>query len=102
MHAELDSAGETAKKNSIVNREQLASMNLQQKIALPNGLTLKGKMEPGYERALTVEALEFLALLHRNFETRRRGLMDRRAARQAQFDQGMLPDCLTETREMRE
>jgi malate synthase len=77
-------------------------MNLQQKTALPNGVHLKGKMEPGHERALTVEALEFLALLHRNFETRRRGLMDRRAARQAQFDQGALPDFLTETREIRE
>jgi malate synthase len=102
MHAGLDSAGEAAKTTQIVNREQLASMNLQQKIALPKGLTLKGKMEPSYERALTVGALEFLALLHRNFETRRRGLMDRRAARQAQFDQGMLPDFLTETRNIRE
>ncbi len=77
-------------------------MNLQQKTALPNGVILKGKMEPGHERALTVEALEFLALLHRNFETRRRGLMDRRASRQGQFDQGALPDFLTETREIRE
>jgi len=77
-------------------------MNLQQKTALPNGVTLKGKTEPGHERALTVEALEFLALLHRNFETRRRGLMDRRASRQAQFDEGALPDFLTETREIRE
>src|SRR5215213_114872 len=102
MHAGLDSAGKAAKTAQIVNREQLASMNLQQKIALPKGLTLKGKMEPGYERALSVEALEFLALLHRNFETRRRGLMDRRAARQEQFDQGMLPDFLTETRNIRE
>jgi len=102
MHAGLDSAGEAAKTTQIVNREQLASMNLQQKIALPKGLTLKAKMEPGYERALSVEALEFLALLHRNFETRRRGLMDRRAARQEQFDQGMLPDFLTETRNIRE
>jgi malate synthase len=77
-------------------------MNLQQKTAVPNGVILKGKMEPGHERALTVEALEFLALLHRNFETRRRGLMDRRASRQAQFDEGALPDFLTETREIRE
>jgi malate synthase len=102
MHAGLDSAGEAAKRTQIINREQHASMNLQQKIALPKGLTLKGKLEPGYERALTVEALEFLALLHRAFETRRRGLMDRRAARQAQFDQGALPDFLPETRQIRE
>src|SRR5215207_10084298 len=102
MHAGLDSAGEAAKRTQIINREQLASMNLQQKTALPNGVTLKGKTEPGHERALTVEALEFLALLHRNFETRRRGLMDRRASRQAQFDEGALPDFLTETREIRE
>jgi malate synthase len=89
-------------KETIVKREQLAPMNLQQKISLPKGVALKGKMEPGYERVLTVEAVEFLALLHRNFEKRRQGLMDRRAARQAQFDEGALPDFLPETRELRE
>jgi malate synthase len=77
-------------------------MNLQQKLALPKGIGLKGKVEPGYERVLTVEALEFLALLHRSFDNQRRALMDRRAARQASFDEGALPDFLSETRALRE
>ena len=51
---------------------------------------------------LTAEALEFLAFLHRNFETGGGGLLDRRAARQAQFDEGALPDFLAETREIRQ
>jgi malate synthase len=77
-------------------------MNLQHKLALPPGIQLNGKIEPGYERVLTAEALGFLALLHRNFETRRQALMERRAARQAEFDGGALLDFLPETREIRD
>jgi malate synthase len=77
-------------------------MNLERKLALPKDVVVKGRIEPGYERVLTAEALEFLALLHRNFEKRRQELMDRRAARQAGFDEGALPDFLPETREIRE
>lgn len=50
---------------------------------------------------LTADALKFLAQLHRRFETRRRELLDRRAARQHEIDSGKLPDFLPETAEIR-
>src|SRR5687768_285373 len=77
-------------------------MTIQQQLRLPQGVAIHGRSEPGYERVLTVEALEFLVRLHRKFETRRRQLLNRRAERQARFDAGALPDFLPETREMRE
>jgi malate synthase len=77
-------------------------MTIQQQLRLPKGVAIHGRSEPGYERVLTVEALEFLVRLHRKFETRRRQLLNRRAERQARFDAGALPDFLPETREMRE
>ena len=51
---------------------------------------------------LTGEALDFLAELHRRFDSRRRDLLAARAERQKAFDAGALPDFLPETREIRE
>jgi len=59
----------------------------------------------GVDRAqevLTGEALDFLAELHRRFDTRRKALLDARAERQRGFDVGALPDFLPETRDIRE
>jgi malate synthase len=50
----------------------------------------------------TPEDLEFLAGLQRRFGPRREELLARRAARQAEFDAGRLPDFLPETRHVRE
>jgi malate synthase len=55
-----------------------------------------------YQAILTPEAVEFLAALEREFGGRRRELLARRAARQAEFDAGRLPDFLPETRHVRE
>jgi malate synthase len=44
----------------------------------------------------------FAAKLQRAFGGRREELLARRAARQAEFDAGKLPDFLTETRAIRE
>ena len=77
-------------------------MTIQQQLKLPDGVAVHGHSKAGYERVLTPEALEFLALLHRRFAPRRRELLKRRAERQAHFDGGALPDFLPETREMRE
>jgi malate synthase len=58
----------------------------------------------GIERAeevLTPLALQLLASLHRRFNPRRLELLAARAQRQAQFDDGALPDFLTATREVR-
>ncbi len=69
---------------------------------LPSGVTISGEMKPGYDEILTLEALEFLAGLHREFNTRRLALLEDRLERQSQMDSGQLPDFLEETRHIRE
>lgn len=69
---------------------------------LPEGITLSDAATPGSATILTPEALAFVAGLSRQFEPRRRELMQRRALRQTAFDAGALPDFLPETREVRE
>jgi len=50
---------------------------------------------------LTLDALAFLAGLHRAFDARRRELLAARVARQAKFDAGETPDFLAETADVR-
>jgi malate synthase len=57
---------------------------------------------PEYSEILTPEALGFVAEFARQFETRRRELMARRAARQVEFDSGKLPDFLPDTAAIRQ
>jgi malate synthase len=66
------------------------------------GLKIKAPMRPRYEEILTAPASQFLADLHRNFETRRQELMKARADKQKRYDAGELPDFLPETRWVRE
>jgi malate synthase len=68
----------------------------------PSSVEISGAIEPGYERVLTGGALEFVAALVRRFEPERRRLMEHRAARQAGWDAGALPDFLPETQANRE
>src|SRR5215469_18387209 len=56
---------------------------------------------PDANRVLTPEALAFVARLAEKFDATRRGLLERRKARQADFDRGVLPDFLTETKSVR-
>jgi malate synthase len=51
---------------------------------------------------LAEDALEFVAELHRHFDSRRRELLDRRAERQRALDEGGTLDFLAETREIRD
>jgi malate synthase len=51
---------------------------------------------------LTPEAVEFLHELHRKFNDRRIALLERRAVRQQEIDEGALPDFLPETAHIRE
>ena len=55
---------------------------------LPQGMTISGAIQPGFETILTPEALAFVADLHRTFEPRRRELLAARDARQARIDSG--------------
>jgi malate synthase len=53
------------------------------------------------EVVLTDEAVRFLNELHKNFEARRRDLLERRVVRQRAIDSGELPDFLPETESVR-
>ena len=67
-----------------------------------DGVKIRGKVKPGYERALTADAVAFVAELERKFGARRRELLSLRAERQKRFDAGELPDFLAETKSIRE
>jgi malate synthase len=71
-------------------------------IAEQGNARVLGKITPQFAEILTPEALEFVALLHRNFEPRRQELLAKRAVRQKEFDAGQLPDFLPETKRIRE
>src|SRR5262249_54877405 len=66
------------------------------------GVQVTGKLGPRYQEVLTPDALAFLAELHRRFDATRKRLLARRAARQARFDAGELPDCLHQARHLRD
>jgi malate synthase len=51
---------------------------------------------------LTPDAVAFLTELHRKFNDRRIALLERRAVRQQEIDEGALPDFLPETAHIRE
>jgi malate synthase len=67
----------------------------------PAGVEVVGPAVPGGDEVLTSEALAFLASLHRRFESARRGLLERRRARQAEIDAGATLGLLPETAAIR-
>ena len=71
-------------------------------MTVPAGVSIKGAMQPGFERALTTGALELIASLHRKFDARRRDLLAARVERQKRWDAGALPDFLPETKAVRD
>ena len=50
-------------------------------LTLPQGMQITGTIQPGFERILTLPALEFVAKLHRAFEPRRQELLAARVER---------------------
>ncbi len=66
-----------------------------------DGVEITGPVAGDFANILTPEAQAFLARLARTFESRRQELLQRRIARQQEFDQGKLPDFLPETAEIR-
>ncbi len=66
------------------------------------GVRVTGKPGPRHAEILSPDALAFLAELHRRFDATRKRLLAGRAARQARFDAGELPDFLHQTRHIRE
>jgi malate synthase len=66
------------------------------------GVRVTGPVSNEFAEILTPEALQFVADLAREFEPRRRSLLERRKERQAAIDDGDLPDFLTETKHLRD
>src|SRR6266850_6477657 len=74
------------------------------RISVPKAqdIQVSGRVTAEFAQILTPQALDFVAKLHRAFESRRQEVLARRAARQKEFDAGKLPDFLPETRQVRE
>jgi malate synthase len=53
-------------------------------VLLPDGVELRGPRGPRYDEILTMDAIAFLADLHRTFDGRRRELLEAREARRAE------------------
>lgn len=65
------------------------------------GIEVRGSTAGEAGEILTPDALRFVALLDRHFNTRRRVLLNARALRQLELDRGRRPDFLAETRAVR-
>jgi malate synthase len=76
-------------------------MNAPATTTLPAGIEITGQITPAFAEILTPDALAFVAKLHRAFAPRRQELLAKRAARQQEFDAGVLPDFLAETKAIR-
>jgi len=61
-----------------------------------------GSAGPRFDEILTPDALQFLADLHRRFETRRQELLSHRGTLRSTLHAGRIPDFPTETRSIRE
>jgi malate synthase len=70
-------------------------------LKLPQGMTISGAIQPGFEAILTPDALAFVADLHRTFEARRQQLLAARVERTARLDAGERPDFLASTAHIR-
>lgn len=77
-------------------------MSKHSKLQLPAGVEIHGKLQAQFEEILTPGALEFVAKLQREFNSRRLELLRKRIERQKEINAGKLPDFLPETRRVRE
>src|SRR5215510_12133687 len=69
---------------------------------VPVGVEIRGPLTGDHKEILTQDAIELLAKLGRQFDGRRRELLERRVKRQKEISEGRLPDFLSETKEIRE
>jgi malate synthase len=75
---------------------------MQRVVPRSRDISLLGRVNAAFAEILTEEALDFIADLHRRFDSRRQDLLARRTARQKEFDRGKLPDFLPDTQKTRE
>ncbi len=76
-------------------------MSQTTELLTPAGVEVVGALSEGYDEILTEAALAFVAGLHRQFNRRRQTLLQRRMERQVEFDDGGLPDFLSDTEKVR-
>ena len=84
----------------ITETKQLAAMSLPSKTF--DGIEIRGPVPEPFPEILTPDALRFVARLQREFNSRRKELLERREQRQAEINQGKKPDFLPETAHIRE
>jgi malate synthase len=65
------------------------------------GVEIRGPVRDRQRDVLTEQAMEFLAALHREFDERRRELLDARTERQARLNAGEMPGLLADTTDVR-
>jgi len=68
----------------------------------PEGMRLKAPLHKHYSEMLTLEALQFIAALQHNFNSRRNQLLAERAALQLKIDAGWEPGFMPETENIRQ
>ncbi|WP_020532056.1 malate synthase A [Flexithrix dorotheae] len=64
-------------------------------------IELTKQLNSNYEKILTPDALQFLAALHKKFNSRRKALLAKRIERQQEIDAGKFPKFLNETAKIR-
>lgn len=69
---------------------------------LPEGVHLAGVMKDEYGSVLTFEALRFVATLHREFNQRRKEMLNKRTELQAEINMGKMPNFLPSTTHIRQ
>lgn len=67
-----------------------------------DGVDIRVDITPEFEQILTPQALAFLVRLHREFNGRRKALLQKRVERQKQIDAGANPGFLPETEAIRQ
>ena len=71
-------------------------------VADKNGVEIRGGMRQRWDEILTPDAVQFVAMLQREFNPRRDELLRKREERKKRLDAGELPDFLPETKNIRE
>jgi malate synthase len=69
---------------------------------ISNGIQVMAPVTKEFKRIITSDALDFVGDLSREFESRRRELLENRKKAQAAVDNGQLPDFLPETEHIRQ
>lgn len=71
-------------------------------VQLSHNIQILGDLSPQFEKILTADALQFLAKLHTQFNSKRLALLEEREKRQQRLNQGELPTFLSSTAAIRQ